>query len=721
MRRGIFLSIIAAVILAAVAWLLICAPDPGADGQGTAFRTQGNRIQIHRGDQWEDFEIRGVNIGTGYPGVFPNEYGIPEDTYYRWFELISQMNANTVRVYKIQSPAFYKAFARYNRENEEKLYLLQGIDFTDHLMYSSDNVLDADLVEEILRETRVQADALHGNAVVMDWEKAELYIYNHDVSQYTLGYVMGVEWDEIYVEYICQRNPSFRLYEGQFLTCREDANAFESFLASWADGLLAYEHKTYGTQKLMSFCNWALTDPLINQYPVQTEVDHGYVERTESLLDMEHILGTGKLESGLFAAYNVYPYFPEFLQAGPYTEQPEADGEVNPYRTYLSELERHHSYPMVITEFGLPASRSAAYDDKWRKMDHGGLTEAEQGRYLQQMYEDIRAVGCAGAIVFSWQDEWYKTIWNDRLLSNPDGRADWCNVQSAESFFGILGFEPGEAGETPYPDGSLEEWRDKDRISETGDVTLSLKADEKYLYLLVQCSGDIRDQDLRVALDITPRSGASVVEGTALSREADFLVKLEPGGKATLLVQRYYDSSLYSVIGGYPFRSLEMFYHSSYNQMAEDLSPDMPVFDPVTRALNNVEITMNQQEGHVGSIHLDVGTLKEGNGNPDGDNYDSNADFCYASGAVEIRLPWQLLNFSDPARRRILDDFRINNYQRLELEIKGIYAAAYRAGEPKVKKFGFFDLDSWENPSFHERLKESYYIVQDMFGKAGAQ
>lgn len=80
------------------------------------FRTSGKQIEIRLGNAWKPFEIIGVNMGTGYPGLFPNETGIDEEVYYRWFCQISEMNVNTLRVYKIQTPDFYRAFLRYNTE-----------------------------------------------------------------------------------------------------------------------------------------------------------------------------------------------------------------------------------------------------------------------------------------------------------------------------------------------------------------------------------------------------------------------------------------------------------------------------------------------------------------------------------------------------------------------------------------------------------------------------
>ncbi|MRH43354.1 hypothetical protein GH741_11760 [Aquibacillus halophilus] len=52
--------------------------------------------------------IKGVNIGMAKPGHFPGEVAITEEEYYRWFKLIGEMNANTIRVYTIHPPGFYR-------------------------------------------------------------------------------------------------------------------------------------------------------------------------------------------------------------------------------------------------------------------------------------------------------------------------------------------------------------------------------------------------------------------------------------------------------------------------------------------------------------------------------------------------------------------------------------------------------------------------------------
>ena len=111
----------------------------GKNQENNIFRTNQAKIQILQEGKWTDFNLKGVNMGTGYPGVFPNEFGIDKETYSRWFEWIGEMNANTIRVYKIQSPEFYAAFSQYNETHENKIYLIQGVDFSEDLIFSEEN------------------------------------------------------------------------------------------------------------------------------------------------------------------------------------------------------------------------------------------------------------------------------------------------------------------------------------------------------------------------------------------------------------------------------------------------------------------------------------------------------------------------------------------------------------------------------------------------------
>ena len=464
---------------------------------------------------------------------------------------------------------------------------------------------------------------------------------------------------------------------------------------------------------IISICNWSETDPLVNEIHLVDTLADGQERGVEVFVDVERLLCTDNVRSGIFASYNVYPYFPSFLQHGDYTTYQDENGVPNPYRKYLLELVAHHTYPVVISEFGIPTSRSTSYEDIWRGFSHGGKSEQEQAAAVVALYNDILTAGCAGVVVFSWQDEWYKTVWNEKLLSDPDQRAYWSNAQCSEQFYGLLAFEPENLGQTSYPDGDLSEWSETELLTRNETIELYMKSDVKFVYFMVK---SLKDTDhfppMQIALDITPKSGKSQQNKTQYARLVDFLIRITPQQVSALYVDSYYDALLYSALGG--------FTNVNFNNVTAILEKtntetNSTGFHIVSRADGNIRYTLNASWRET-----KVGRLKPGNANPESPDYDSNADYFISGNAVEIRIPWQLLNFYDPSQCVILDDFHSKNYQIQGLKIDEIYAAAYLEGETQVTDFGRYPLEEWDTPQFHERLKPAYYALQEAFAKGEA-
>ena len=75
-------------------------------------------------------------------------------------------------------------------------------------------------------------------------------------------------------------------------------------------------------------------------------------------------------------------------------------------------LNRHHTIPVVISEYGVSTGRGMAQRDINTNRNQGHMSEQEQGGAIISCYEDIMAAGSAGSCVFTWQDEWFKRTWN---------------------------------------------------------------------------------------------------------------------------------------------------------------------------------------------------------------------------------------------------------------------------------------------------------------------
>ena len=84
--------------------------DIGWDKPVTTFtKVEGKTILLDRGNGFEPFEIRGVNMGSGEPGKWSTDYAIDHDSYYRWFGMIQEMGATVLRIYSVQEDIFYNA------------------------------------------------------------------------------------------------------------------------------------------------------------------------------------------------------------------------------------------------------------------------------------------------------------------------------------------------------------------------------------------------------------------------------------------------------------------------------------------------------------------------------------------------------------------------------------------------------------------------------------
>ena len=710
-------SAILAAMLVVLLVIALSSPENDlmtADGTpAVRFRTEGKTFQIWQDDRWQTTQLVGVNMGSGYPGAFPNDGAISEETYLRWFTQITDMNANVIRVYQLQAPSFYQALMKYNQTHERPLYLIQGVDFPDQLMYSDKNMLDPETTAELYQDTKKLIKALHGDHLVLNGEKETLRIYTADVSPYLLAYNLGVEWDELFVEYVCRSNPDAIPYTGTYFACTQQASPFESFLAAWGNEVLQFETEHYANQPIISFANWAETDPLINEVQLISLNRRLVRKNVETPLDIEHIRPTENNHSGLFAAYNIYPYYPLFLQYGSYSLYTDSQGRHNPYQAYLKDLVDHHSYPVVISEYGVPASRSTAYEDIWRNYSHGGLNEVEQGNAIADLHRDIVDAGCAGSLVFTWQDEWFKRTWNEMQISDPDGRANWSNAMSVEQSFGLLAFEPGTPESIVYPDGDISEWTEEDLVAQTAQSRLYMRADERYVYFMVEGLDQTPGSHaVNLALDITPKSGELHAEGHNFPRPMDFIIHLNTDGNGEMLVHAPYDLLVYSMadklhpsMSGYMVRQLLEIYYPG------EIKPDtMHQFHPMGRACGSIHAQMR----HRYTIEP-VGNLIQGNGNPESPDFNSNADYCIGDNVAELRIPWQLLNFRDPSRGLIVDNLAQHELTIHNLKIEEIAAAAYFDGQTDINTFAVYPLSGWKTPQWHERLKASYYILQEAF------
>ena len=689
-------------------------------------KIDGRDFLINSAGHWQKKFLKGVNMGVGKPGTFPGEYAITKAEYLRWFQNISDMNAEVIRVYTTQKPEFYDALHEFNHTAKKPLYLLQGV----YMREESIRILEdahskhSQIMREFIADAQELVDVLHGNAKLPEQPGRPSGEYKSDISDYVIGWILGIEWDPMFVIRTNKRNPGKNNYSGKFLYT-EKASPFEAFLCEVGDRVLTYEFDKYKMYRPLSFTNWLTTD--IVKHPNEPFSNEDKVE-----VNLEHLKARTSFKPGIFASYHVYPYYPDFFNyQRSYTQYVDSTGMVNTYRAYLNDLFKKHTMPVLVAEVGIPAARGMAHVNIHSGYNQGRHNEFEQGRMLSSLIRDIHAEGYCGALIFSWQDEWFKRVWNTMHFDLPGQRPFWSNPQANEQQFGLLAFDPGKDKTVSEVDGDISEWQDTPSIYANEKLTLYAKSDEKYLYLMAKTKDyDFANDTLYIAIDSLPDQGNSrdTIRRLQFDRPAEFILQINGENNSKILVDAYYDAFYFL----YGVKAKVVDKKSSYHKK------DQGRFNPMQLCVS-MELFLPQDRKYVPFRSYETGLLQFGDSNPNHPEFDSLADFSFKQGHLEIRIPWQLLNIMDPSTKTAMADFYSGKGRKVESNvpkeetfmnfdrgnvIKAQTIDGLHIGATIVKKnnkddsvvgMGYYTWKPWTLPTYHERLKKSYPIVQKTF------
>lgn len=457
------------------------------------------------------------------------------------------------------------------------------------------------------------------------------------------------------------------------------------------------EADKYSWQSPIAFCNWVTTDPLI--HPEEQDEDEDWIT-----LNTESIKSKNSFNCGEFASYHVYPYYPDTMSyQKDYIKYKDESGKINTFEAYLKDLKTAHTMPIIIAEFGVSTSRGKAHESLmgWNQ---GEMEESKAGEAIVEMFKSIYAQKYAGGIVFSWQDEWFKRTWNNEDFDNSERRPFWANYQTCEQFFGLLAFDPGEEKSVCTVDGDTSEWSEKDIVSSGKNATLSMKSDEGYVYFMVDTKNDFdfNKDEILIPIDTVANQGNTKMNSTktSFSEAADFVIQIKGKKNSRILCDAYYD--VFNYFYGYQGRN--------FAQNDEYAKKNTGIFNKMNMC-TGFKITIPSTKQKVPFAYYETGLLHYGNADPKSKNYDSLSDFCEKDGKIEIRIPWQLLNFTDPSKGEIMSDF----YERQSIVGKTFngFTVGVGIGKTKINMDGKYTYTYWkDNPTYHERLKKSYYILK---------
>ncbi len=702
---------------------------------GSLFRAKHDYFELYDQGEWTKIFIKGINLGLGLPGYFPGEYAIGKNTYEKWFRQIADLGVNAIRIYTVHPPAFYEALHQFN-ESKKRLYLFQGI----WAELPEKNDFDGEQYRVSIKNSiRNAVDVVYGSAHLPEKPGHASGAFGHDVSRDTAGFIFGREWESCAVKtFNDSRGRKLTDYDGNFLRIG-NGTPFEVWLTATCDLLQSYEYGKYHASHPVSAVNWPTLDPL--SHPSESLYDEelafqgvkispGACSENEDVESLDFARIAASRGGGVFATYHVYPYYPDFMNH-------DYANEENPYLAYLRTLKRHHDrQPVLIGEFGVPSSRDASH---WQKSGwhHGGHTETRQGEINGLLMKSIHEAGMAGGALFSWFDEWFKRSWMFSPYEIPADRTPfWFSIQDAEKNYGLLAAYPGYPGKRVTLSGRREEWSAAETLYEKKEnmqsykfndgfddsrslARLTAQHDEGFLYVMLKTKGkvDFSRAHYLIGLDTCcSDTGESLLPFKTKLRcpvGLKFLVHLAGESRSRILACKSYDKYL--------------------NVEKGEIKPsasDQGAWVVMQNRTNIRRISKDKKTFYPSRV-ISMSNLRHGSLDPKNPRYNSLSDFSVHENMIELRVPWSLINFTDPSSRSVLWMDRKGNTTKTE-GIK-ILAASYKPEQGFLyaaatgRKHNITDSlpnrmtrenirqytwEEYNTPVYHLYLKESYGVYK---------
>lgn len=707
-------------------------------------RTAISRFEVRTPRGWEPFYIKGVNLGAALPGRNPSEF--PDSaTYAEWIRQIGGMGANTIRLYTIHPPHLYRALERYNRDHPQRpLWLIQGVWTELPPAHDYENV---EWKGQFFAEMHRVVDVLHGRADVEPRPGHAWGHYTADVSRWVLAYIIGREWEPYSVVGFDELHPGLHDWRGRYLTMT-GGSASEAWMAKASEEIISYEMESYRAQRPVAYTNWPTLDPISHptelgeaeEMQIRGVVPDRPLRRHDEdvvSLGQTPVRATVEFPAGYFAAFHAYPYYPDFMVLDPEYGRTRSPLGASNYFGYLTELKRHfHDIPVVIAEYGVPASLGTAHlqPQGWH---HGGHTERAMAEIDARLTQEIAAAGMAGGIVFAWIDEWFKKNWLVIDFEIPlERNLLWLNRLDPEQHYGMLAMEPAEILPGATLRDRLPAWDSVPALYETPDgIRVRGAADEAHLWVLVEGGAARSASGLMLGFDVLDSSAGDFRWpgriGPRLPVGLEFVLLHERNGVRLVVDPPYNPFALTVVPKGSTNREVTVdidappagFFTGRYAHVFN--RPYLPVpnsdgvYEPL-RLITNVPRVGRDSTGYVG-LGYDRGRL------PAGPPPDGNWEFLESENAFEVRIPWGLLNITDPSQRRVLRDHpgsrgrsdfgtgRIDGIRVLAALPDGEGEWRTLPGSGVARDVALFSWDIWETPRWRPRVRPVYDAMRQAF------
>jgi len=638
-------------------------------GQNYPFSTNNTHLTIWNDTEYIPFFIKGVNLGVAVPGTFPGEMAASTEDYNLWFQQIKAAGFNCIRLYTLHFPRFYQALRQYNlNHTNSPLMIIHGVWLEEEYPGFNHNLFNLSTVFQ--KEIRDNINCIHGNNNIESRLGKAYGTYTADVSPWCMAYVIGREVHPIEIHTTNLENASVSSYNGTHFSI-STATASEVFFTSHLDYLVKFENDNYQTQRPVSASSWPTLDPI--DHPEELNEDEDSEQINLSKIQLTNA------PAGFFISYHAYPYYPDFISLQSDYQNFSDNYGPNSYKGYLSDLKSHYpNFPLIIAEYGVPSSWGIAHYAS-SSMNHGGFDEYNQGLTNMRLLETISDTNCGGGIHFAWIDEWFKRTWiNDPLDYHSESRIIWHNVTSAEQNFGLICYEKQSELQ------NIANFQAEDNIKH-------LKADANYTFLELEIGlKNIlqNNQELWVTLDTySDELGESKLpNGQTIPHRSEFLLHIT-NYSANLYITQAYDT-------------FGIWHNSSSNeQFFQSTTTDGAPWKIVRWKNNNGDSDVQ----YVGSLQLNhsfqMPSSKDG--------------VIIHNDKIQIRIPWNFINFVAPDQRKVLHDNKAT-YAKEDVVSEGVHISVFYENEwfNTSQRYTWNTWTSVVPETLVQRFKTSYYVAQ---------
>jgi hypothetical protein len=625
--------------------------------------------------------LPGVDLGATTPGHLPGELAITPGDDKRWLTEMGGLGIRAVRIYTIQPPAFYRALAAYDTSHtDDPIYLVQGVYLPNDVYLQKQNLYNPVATQTFTQELRDAVAAVNGKLVRSPQHGFASGTWTANVSRWTAGWIIGVEWDPFATAATNRRNPHAPAVHGRYFYSTPDASPAERWLAARMNDIATAEAATGWTAPI-AFANWPTADPL--HHPNEPNPQEDMVG-----IDAAHVLPTNNWPGGTFASFHAYPYYPDFLRYQPSLQHYVLDGHADPYAAYLHDLLVHFRgvMPVMITEFGVPSSLGSAHAGTLGR-SQGDHTERQSMVIDARLLRMMRQLGMAGGFVFEWTDEWYKKTWNTQLHEIPSGQRQlWHDVFTNEQFFGIVATDPLPLAPP--------------RVIYRGPGAAAVRQvtaweDESYIHLRLWFS-QRTGGSVTIGLDTIPADTGPPPPGST-DRRADYALVLDlprHTGQAWVRTKLDPDQIDYAPIPAHARPAPR----GGWRQL--ELVTDRPWVLPLTHVHTRMEFQ-------------NVGSLRDGDWSPGAPGYDSLALWHLRGTELDLRIPWAMAGMSDPSSHQAL--IPLGQFRATSITIPGIGVSVATGPGVTTQQMGTVTWSDWEAVRYTERIKPGASVLRQAY------